>query len=298
MLDRAGYGFVTPTPETHRLVNRRAANGRARDLAGVFGWSRPFAPEVVPAGMLQLLRDADALQETKGGLVSRVRFSRLGDLLLAHSAFPTAGADAVFFGPDTYRFARAVAAATRAGPAPQAVVDVGAGTGAGAFVAARRSRRTARLILADINPAALRLAAVNARLNGFERAECRESDVLAGVPEAVPLVLANPPYLVDAGRRLYRHGGGPWGTGLSLRILDEAAARLPPGGRLILYTGTPVVDGVDRFLEAARPRLAAAQLRWSYEEIDPDVFGEELLRPPYDAADRIAAVLLVAARVA
>jgi hypothetical protein len=28
----------------------------------------------------------------------------------------------------------------------------------------------------------------------------------------------------------------------------------------------------------------------TYEEIDPDVFGEELEHPPYDRADRIAVV--------
>jgi hypothetical protein len=31
-------------------------------------------------------------------------------------------------------------------------------------------------------------------------------------------------------------------------------------------------------------------VRFSYEEIDPDVFGEELAYPPYDRADRIAVV--------
>ncbi len=55
-----------------------------------------------------------------------------------------------------------------------------------------------------------------------------------------------------------------------------------------------VVDGVDIFLEAVRPLLAGRDMAFRYEEIDPDVFGEELMRAPYDGADRIAAVLLVA----
>lgn len=40
--------------------------------------------------------------------------------------------------------------------------------------------------------------------------------------------------------------------------------------------------------------LEAARLSWKYEEIDPDVFGEELDTPAYAGIDRIAAVLLVA----
>jgi hypothetical protein len=36
--------------------------------------------------------------------------------------------------------------------------------------------------------------------------------------------------------------------------------------------------------------LAGRGVRWSYEEIDPDVFGEELEVAPYDRADRIAVV--------
>jgi len=33
-------------------------------------------------------------------------------------------------------------------------------------------------------------------------------------------------------------------------------------------------------------------LSWTYEELDPDVFGEELERGVYTGADRIAAVTL------
>jgi hypothetical protein len=40
------------------------------------------------------------------------------------------------------------------------------------------------------------------------------------------------------------------------------------------------------------PRLAARVLACTYEEVDPDVFGEELQTEAYHAADRIAAVVL------
>jgi hypothetical protein len=40
------------------------------------------------------------------------------------------------------------------------------------------------------------------------------------------------------------------------------------------------------------PRLAEGDFAWTYEEVDPDVFGEELETEAYRAADRIAAVVL------
>jgi hypothetical protein len=79
---------------------------------------------------------------------------------------------------------------------------------------------------------------------------------------------------------------------LSLQILEAALPRLAPAGTLILYTGTAIVRGRDLFRESALPGLAAGDFAWAYEEVDPDVFGEELEAQAYRAADRIAAVVL------
>jgi hypothetical protein len=106
--------------------------------------------------------------------------------------------------------------------------------------------------------------------------------------------MANPPYLVDDDRRLYRHGGGELGISLALRIAEEGLPRLRPGGRLILYTGTPILNGADPLIESLQPSLQLYASHFVYEEIDPDVFGEELDRPAYANADRIAAVGLTA----
>jgi hypothetical protein len=40
------------------------------------------------------------------------------------------------------------------------------------------------------------------------------------------------------------------------------------------------------------PILDASPVTFDYEEVDPDVFGEELERSAYDNVDRIAAVFL------
>ncbi len=82
----------------------------------------------------------------------------------------------------------------------------------------------------------------------------------------------------------------------SLRIAREASERLAPGGTLLLYTGAAVVEGRDVFLDAVTPLLRERGLPFHYEELDPDVFGEELDRPGYAAVERIAAVLLTLSR--
>jgi len=81
-----------------------------------------------------------------------------------------------------------------------------------------------------------------------------------------------------------------------VRIAAESLKRLAPGGQLLLYTGVAMVDGEDPFLAELQPLLAAPGFDWSYAEIDPDVFGEELERPVYAHIDRIAAVGLIATR--
>src|SRR3712207_277896 len=51
-----GYRFVTVTPATHARVNARPGNAWARGPEDVFGWSRPFRPEVLPSAVFELMR--------------------------------------------------------------------------------------------------------------------------------------------------------------------------------------------------------------------------------------------------
>ncbi len=287
----AGYRYVTVTPETHgRVVAKNDRMGET--LRDVFGWSRRFPSGVLPSAMMEALRAADALEEIGGTFRSRVRFSTLGSGLYVHSAYPTTEADAVFFGPDTYRFCAFLQRSLAHAAPIRRLVDVGCGTGAGALCLAAIAES---MTLGDINRAALSFARVNVALASASRkVEIRESDVLAGVAGEIDVVVANPPYLVDPKGRVYRDGGDAYGTALAVRIADEALRRLARGGRLALYTGAPIVEGTDELLRRVRPLLEDARAVWSYEELDPDVFGEELDTPAYAAVERIAAVGLVA----
>jgi methylase of polypeptide subunit release factors len=289
-LDGRGYHFVTPTPLTHARVNARPDNALAADLAGVFGWSRPFEQTLLPATLFKLLRASNELHRDGGYWRSSVRLSSLHGEFFWHSAFPTEAADAVFFGPDTYRFANAIQSClAHRERAVRRAADIGCGSGAGAILIAR-ARPDAEVLALDINPAAPRLAAVNAAIADTNNVRTRRGDLLNGTRGAFDLIVANPPYLVDPAERAYRHGGGALGEALSLAVVDAALPRLAPGGTLLLYTGVAMHDNHDPFLARVRPRLA--NWRWHYREVDPDVFGEELMSKAYAHCERIAAVVL------
>jgi SAM-dependent methyltransferase len=289
-VEKTDYCFTTITPESHRRVNARHGNDEALDLRDVFGWSRRFDPAILPEGLFALMQAAGAVVADGERWRSCVRLSTIGDLLFVHSAFPTEAGDAVFFGPDTYRFVAAMRQEIACGTLPlwRRAVDLGCGSGAAGIVLARDNPEGS-VVLTDINPAALRFAAINAALAKVANVAVHQANLLDGVDGELDLVVANPPYLLDPAKRLYRHGGGARGEGLSLAIVDAALARLTPGGTLLLYTGTAIVGGLDPFREAVAVRLAGSGHSWRYREIDPDVFGEELA---HSDADRIAAVFL------
>ena len=215
----AGYWFTTVTPLTHQRVTARRQDAVAANLHDVFGWSRPFARGGAGA------RPARADAGGRGTGRHARRLARHGARVDArrtavfHSAYPTTGDDAVFFGPDTCRF---VAAIERSLPMlalpPSRIADIGCGAGPAAIAIARRYP-DAEVLALDINEAALALTRVNAALAGAVGVTARHSNLLDGVDGDFDLIVSNPPYLLDPAKRAYRHGGGERGAGLSLAIV-------------------------------------------------------------------------------
>jgi methylase of polypeptide subunit release factors len=300
----ANYRFVTPTPLTHQHVLERRGSSFGTTLRDIFGWNLQFVEAAQAQEVVDAMHEAGILLYDSRLARSGVRIATLNDDQFLHSSYPTSQADAVFFGPDTYRFARFIinaldnppgtALSTPSGPcsSPVRVLDIGCGSGAGGIVAARWLAGVDRPVVVtmnDINPLALRYALINSQFAGIP-AELLMGDAHRVVTGKYDLIVANPPYLDDGRRRTYRHGGERSGRALSVSLAALALEHLAPGGLLLLYTGVAIFDGIDNLRGELQGLLDASEFTSSYTEIDPDVFGEELLRDAYANADRIAAV--------
>jgi HemK-related putative methylase len=115
------------------------------------------------------------------------------------------------------------------------VLDMGTGSGVCAVFAAKHARR---VVAVDINPAAVRCAAINAQLNHLEhKIEVRLGDLFAAVAdERFDLVLFNPPFLRGAPRddrdRAWRS------SDIAERFAAGLGARLRPGGSALVLLST------------------------------------------------------------
>ncbi|WP_162251685.1 methyltransferase [Caulobacter sp. Root1472] len=286
-LSARNYAFVSPNRSTARRMFERL-DERPADLRDIFGWNRPFEIAALDPELLAILRRIDGLVQDDLGWRCTVRVSTVHGGLFVHSAFPAEGVDAVFLGPDTYRFADLIARERPTGGL-RTILDVGTGAGAGGLIAARQSP-AARVILSDVNPRALRLARANAAFAGIP-VETPLASGLDAAPPAVDLIVCNPPYIAGASGRAYKDGGDLHGARLSLDWATAGMERLSPGGRLILYTGSAILrGGVDVLHERLETAVEARGCSMRYAELDPDVFGSELCRPAYADAERIAAV--------
>jgi len=286
-LDGAGYEFTTITPASHARVAARW-RGLGEGMRDLFGWSRAVDPESIDAGVIAAAREVGVLDERDAGVASQVRVSRVCGRLFAHSAWPTDAKDSVFLGPDSYRFAAFIAANLPTARQRLQIVDIGTGAGVGAVIAADRLQK-ARVTTTDVNAKALDFACANAAHAGVEAAFV-EASGLDGIDGAFDLALLNPPYIIDGDARAYRDGGGILGAELSLDLAREAVGKLASGGRLLLYTGSAIVDGKDALRAALGETAREAGARLDYRELDPDVFGEELDNPAYAGVERIALV--------
>ena len=328
-LHSQNYAFQTVSPSSHTAYLIRRGQVQARDLRDIFGWSLPFEADLLPSAIFELLRahalieqvadqsdhhstsDAathDAATHDAATQIvvqvpklwhSHIRVSSLNQCLLIHSAYPTTQDNAVFFGPDTYRFVHALTQyLTAKQPHIQRAIEICSGAAPAAITIARYAPH-AEVIAADINALALQYCAINAYSNQASNVLSVHSNLYQNITGEFDFITANPPYLVDAKQRLYRHGGDLMGAALSLKIVQESLDHLALHGTLLLYTGVVIIQGKDLFYEALQVHMASQPHRFSmqYNEIDPDIFADELDTGAYADAERIAAVVLVLTRL-
>lgn len=143
------------------------------------------------------------------------------------------------------------------------VPDLGTGTGCIAITLALE-RPHAKIFAVDVSADALALARANAaRHNAADRIEFVEADLLAPFAAgSLDLIVSNPPYVptVEWGD-LPRHirdfeprgalAAGPDGLDVLRRLIVQAAAKLVPGGALVLEIGEDQGRRVADLLAAA-----------------------------------------------
>ncbi len=297
-LQSQAYQFTTVSPASHTAYLKRSGKTQAAHLTDIFGWSLPFKSSLLPDFIFKLLLNNQLLIQKQNLWCSQIRVSSLNGQLMVHSAFPTKEENAVFFGPDTYRFIYALQNhLNQHKPVIKRAIELCSGA-APASISLAQYAPQAEVIAADINPLALSYGTINASLNGVPQIQAIQSNLLAQIEGEFDLITANPPYLVDRHERLYRHGGDLLGAELALNIVKQALPRLSLNGSLLLYTGVVIAHGRDLLQQAVTQHLAQLdqQLYFNYQLIDPDIFAEELNEQDYPGAERIAAVALTVTR--
>jgi len=162
-------------------------------------------------------------------------------------------------------------------PESPCILDVGTGSGVIALTLAAELPRS-EVTAVDVSPDALALARENAALLGLtDRVRFIQSDLLEAVDGAFDLIIANLPYIpggdIAGLSREVQHDprlaldGGPVGTEMIVRLIDQARCHLKPGGRLVLEIG------IDQ-----SARLAVELERQNYRDIRPVADYQGVLR--------------------
>ena len=164
---------------------------------------------------------------------------------------------------------------------PLRIVDVG--TGSGCIAVSLATRLPGAVVAIDISAAALPVAAANVARHAPGRVLLARGDLLAALAPGLDLITANLPYIaadewptLPVGVKSYEPAlaldGGRDGLDLVRALLPQAAARLRPGGLLLLEVGWRQGQAVADLARAAFPGAALT------------------VRPDFAGHDRIVAV--------
>lgn len=165
------------------------------------------------------------------------------DLLLGEHTFP----------PSTVSTLLADAMEVEPG---ETVIDMGCGSGVLAILAAELGAGDVHGV--DAAPDTVEVATLNAERRGVaDRTTFYRGDLFDPLPDDLraDLIIGDVSGIPDPVARITGwfpsgRGGGPHGSELPLRMLEEAPRRLRPGGRLLLPTGS--IQDEPTLLEAAR----------------------------------------------
>jgi len=144
-------------------------------------------------------------------------------------------------------------------PSEPTILDVGTGSGVIALTLAAEIP-AARVEAVDISPEALSLAQENAlKVSLQDRVRFHQSDLLSGVEGSFDLIVANLPYIprgeIAGLSREVQYDpmlaldGGPIGSEIIVRLLEQAKTHLNPGGRIALEIGHDQAEALSAEME-------------------------------------------------
>jgi len=160
----------------------------------------------------------------------------------------------------------------------EAFLDLGAGTGVAALMAARSFARHAWA--SDITPRSAHFAEFNRRLNGLENATSLQGDLYEAVAGLrFDRIVTHPPYVPVANPTCVFRDGGDDGEQIVRRIIQGLPQHLAPGGR---FYGLTLVS--DREGAPAESRVRS-WLGDTHEEFDVAIVADTA-REPFDFIGR------------
>lgn len=154
---------------------------------------------------------------------------------------------------------------------PERVADCCTGSGCVA-VALARERSSTRLVASDVSHEALLVAHRNVARHGVSaRVSLVQCSVLAGLAGPLDLIVANPPYVPDGQKAVLQPEvvdyepplalfAGPDGLSVIRELVEQAADRLAPEGRLVFEFGFGQAEEVTRLIEQ-QARLSLLEIR-------------------------------------
>jgi release factor glutamine methyltransferase len=146
-------------------------------------------------------------------------------------------------------------------PAPATIADVGTGSGILAVCAAKYVPNS-RVTALDVSPAALDVARRNAEKHGVaKRITFVEGNLFSAIPadEKFDYIVSNPPYVSTAEMaalapdvrdhepQIALHAGAR-GTDVIVPLIEQSAARLKPGGALLIEVSPMIAGAVERLV--------------------------------------------------
>lgn len=128
-------------------------------------------------------------------------------------------------------------------------LDLCCGSGVAALLAAARGAK--RAWAADLGQRSVHFSDFNARLNGLDQVIAVQGDLFEAVgDQTFDVIVAHPPYIPDAGKKLLFRDGGEDGEQIFRRIVQGLPRYLKPGGRFYCVT-----TATDRENETLQDRI-------------------------------------------